>query len=335
MVVFVTNEQLVAADTDSQRTLSPCGRCHRADDRRPRRAQGPTPPTRWERHPTARRASSIRAMRWSPRDTDTHDDAYMYSGGTTTLLSGPGPGGCFWSQSYPVASRDDGAKVFIQIDRPARPPPTRTATPTSTSTAPARSRLVQAGPGATSPRRCFQRRRTGCSSRPTPALLPADTDAIVDLYRREGGGADARLHRPDRRQRALCFMLWHGVSPRGGSRSTSGRPSSSWPRTRTRRSTSTSGTRRRGGSRVDRARRGQRRTGGPDVVRFSGLLAPVLHRPLSSSCRRTPMRSADIYDHSGGVETLVSTGSRRRQRCFRSRSSSRTGSRTTAARSSS
>ena len=183
VVLFETNEPLVAADTDTASdvyrraggvtelaTAGPAG-------------TGPDFPNLTGLTPDGSTVLFYTRDALVAGDTDTIDDAYMYRAGTTTLLS-PGPNACPGSQSWPFLWSDDGGKVFIQsTDR-------LTAGDTDCNSdayqySAGTVTLVQPGPGATS--------MVGVSAdgnrvffTSSDALVAEDSDAMNDLYMRDG-----------------------------------------------------------------------------------------------------------------------------------------------------
>ena len=300
-VLLETAEQLVAADTDSQTDYY-------------RRAGGVTQLATAGPASTGPNSANLTGMTSDgaavffytrdalvASDTDSVEDAYMYRAGATTLLS-PGPTACISSQSFPFGWSDDGSRVFIQSQDRLTAADTDCNSDLYEYNAGTLT-LVQPGPASISffgvsgdGGKVFFVTET--------SLLPGDTDASLDIYMREGatltlvstgpaGGNGAFNALADRVscRRPRRFPYRRAIGGRGHGL----------------RARHVSLGRGRHHARIHRPGGRQRRDGGDSARSLLRLLSPVLqhNRAARRGRHRCPV---DIYDHSGGTTTLVSTG---------------------------
>ena len=143
-------------------------------------------------------------------DTDSSQDVYERSGGTTTQVSqGQINGNGAFAATFTGAS-SDGSKVFFTTDEQLVSGDTDSSSDSTSAPAGRRPRSPRARSTATAPsgrlHRRLERRLEGLLQT-DEQLVSGDTDSARDVYERSGGDHDPGLPGPDQRQRRLRRLL--------------------------------------------------------------------------------------------------------------------------------
>jgi hypothetical protein len=245
-----------------------------------------------------------------PADTDTSIDLYMRSGGTTTLIStGPSGGNGAFDAIFDGISTD-GSHVFFETDEALVPGDTNGNTDIYDRSG-ATTTLVTSGTGAGLP---FFAGASDDGSHvffeTDDALVPADTDSQIDVYDRSGGtltlvstgpsGGNGAFPATYEGNSASGARVWFETSESlvaGDTDTGCGIPTTGCNDVYERSGGTTTQVSTGGNGAFDAFWDGA--SGGGDHVFFHTA------EPLTGSDTDT---RRDVYDRSGGVTTLASTG---------------------------